>query len=147
MACKRCSTRLDAGALWCHACGEWASDKRAVCEGPEADPATGACVVCGTPVCGTCGTEADNRTFCGEAGHEEIARTHVLFGRYTSEFEADWVAANFFSAGIGVMMFPFRMRPGLYGLALEDEAAVFVLRQDEERCRQIMKQYAESKGT
>ncbi len=147
MRCRRCPAEVPTGDHWCERCGLWASSEQAVCEGEELRPATGACVVCGTPVCDACGVQHEGVTYCADASHRGLQETHVLLGRYGSMFEADWICRNLENGGIGARMFEYRSHPGLYGLTLAHEASVYVLREQQEAARGIIDQYAEKKGT
>ena len=104
-------------------------------------------MVCGTPVCAACVSENDGKMFCSDGSHQELWETHVPLDRYDSQFEADWISKNLAAAGIVARVFTFRSRPGLYGLALPYEAAVFVQRTDLDKSREILKQYEEEKGS
>ncbi len=135
MRCKRCGFAGRAGEAYCRRCGTLAEGISARCDQHAGLEATGACVVCGRPLCSECGIREGEGWYCEENRHAVFAAEYAPLGTAPTIFEAEALLVNLRSAGIRCEVIE-RKR---YLALLEDPppkgAVLYVLRPEIERAR------------
>lgn len=146
MKCTECQHAVAATDRSCPNCGVWLSTTPPICDCTQNNEAIGVCVVCGTPVCATCGHREGVLVFCREVSHRTIHRTHGLIAHADSIFEGDWIRANLLLRGIEAVVFSTREHPGVYGLDIPSDVRILVPKDRAEESTTIVRSFT-SAGT
>jgi hypothetical protein len=101
MTCAHCHGLNSETALFCSACG-YALDAHDMieCENHSGTNAIGICVICGKPVCDDCSVARENKVYCDDVTHSQLAASHTRLGVAATEFEADMLVKNLSLNGV-----------------------------------------------
>lgn len=110
LLCETCNEPVTESAQFCPHCGVLRavpSPKHTpvMCKIHGDRPATGACVVCGKPVCESCAVRKVGKILCDDDEHVKIAFDWVAVCSASTQEEADMIRANLEGAGIEALVF------------------------------------------
>lgn len=108
--CEACEEPVTDKAVFCPHCGVLRTQdapvhKPIMCETHPHQPAAGACVVCGKPVCEQCAVRKMGKFFCADDEHVKMAFDWIAVCSTSIRSEAEMIKAQLESGGIQAMVF------------------------------------------
>ena len=143
MTCRACGASNADFVLFCRACGRAvAPNENVECENHSAVNATGACVVCGKPVCEDCSVSLDGKVYCDDVRHSQLSAAFTRIGYAADEFEGELIAKNLEPSGIPVKAFCRSRYSHFCRVTDEERVAIYVASPQADDAVRLLKESA-----